>query len=113
MSPVETRKHPTAEAQNPPAISVRIDSAKHYSKNTLVAFVDFTLIEAGLSIKGASIHEKEGARWVSLPSRSYSDAQGTHWAPVVEFASKEARSRINDAVLAAFEEYAAAEGSRQ
>ncbi len=100
-------------AQNRPAISVRIDSAKRYSKNTLIAFIDFTLLEAGLSIKGASIHEKEGSRWVSMPSRSYSDAAGTHWAPIIEFASKEARSRINDAVLMAFEEYASSEGGRQ
>lgn len=113
MSPLETRNRSGPEAQNSPAISVRIDSGKRYSKNTLIAFIDFTLLEVGLSIKGASIHEKEGLRWVSLPSRSYTNAEGTHWAPVVEFASKEARSRINDAVLAAFEEYAAAEGGRQ
>jgi len=92
---------------------VRIDSAKRYAKNTLVSFVDFTLLEAGLSIKGAAIHEKEGSRWVSMPSRSYSDAQGTHWAPVVEFASKEARSRISEAVLTAFDEHAPIEGGRQ
>ena len=92
---------------------MRIDSAKRYSKNTLIAFVDFTLLEAGLSIKGASIHEKEGSRWVSMPSRSYSDAQGTHWTPILEFANKEARSRINDAVLAAFDAHSlAGEGQR-
>ena len=108
MSPLETRNRPAPEAQNSPAISVRIDSAKRYSKNTLVAFVDFTLIEAGLSIKGASIHEKEGSRWVSMPSRSYSDATGMHWAPIIEFASKEARSRINDAVLLAFDAHSSA-----
>ena len=101
------------EAPNPPAISVRIDSAKRYSKNTLVAFIDFTLIEAGLSIKGASIHEKEGSRWVSLPARSYSDVQGTHWAPIIEFANKEARYRINAAVLEAFDQYSAAEGGER
>jgi len=113
MSPLETRNRPAAEAQNSPAISVRIDSAKRYSKNTLIAFIDFTLIEAGLSIKGASIHEKEGSRWVSMPSRSYSDAAGTHWAPIVEFASKEARSRINEAVLTAFDQHpSAGEGHR-
>ena len=113
MSPVETRNRQTPDSRSSPAISVRIDSAKRYSKNTLIAFVDFTLIEAGLSIKGASLHEKEGSRCVSMPSRSYSHAQGTHWAHVVEFTSKESRSRINDAVLAAFEEYAATEGGRQ
>ena len=97
------------EALNSPAISVRIDSVKVYSKNTLVAFLDFTVIEFGLSIKGATIHEKEGSRWVSLSARNYTDAQGTHWAPIIEFASKEARSRINAAVIAAFDQHSAEE----
>jgi DNA-binding cell septation regulator SpoVG len=104
---------PPVETQRLPAISVRIDSAKRYSKNTLIAFIDFTLLEAGLSIKGASVHEKEGARWVSMPSRSYSDAAGTHWSPIIEFASKEARSRVNEAVMQAFEAHSVAEGGRQ
>lgn len=113
MTPIETRNRPAGEARNSPAVSVRIDSAKRYSKNTLIAFIDFTLIETGLSIKGAFIHEKEGSRWLSMPSKSYSDTAGTHWAPIIEFASKEARARINDAVLTAFDAHSSAgEGRR-
>jgi DNA-binding cell septation regulator SpoVG len=88
------------------ALAVRIDAIKAYSKNTLVGFCDFTLPDVGLSIKGATIHEKEGSRWVSMPARSYSDSEGTHWAPIVEFASREAKYRINDAVLAAYDLHA-------
>jgi DNA-binding cell septation regulator SpoVG len=84
---------------------VRIDAVKPYSKNTLFAFCDFTLLDIGLSIKGATVHQKEGKRWIAMPARSYSDAEGTHWTPIIEFDTKEARSRINEAVLAAFDSY--------
>ena len=97
----------------PVELVVRIDTAKSYTKNTLLAFIDFTLMDLGLSIKGAAIHEKDGKRWVSMPSRSYSDAEGTHWAPIIEFDSKEARYRVNDAVVAAFERFSAGGGSER
>jgi DNA-binding cell septation regulator SpoVG len=93
-------------------LAVRIDAVKAYSKNTLVAFLDFTLLDIGLSIKGATVHEKEGSRWVGMPARSYSDAEGAHWAPIIEFASKEARYRINDAVLAAYDLHSAGGAGR-
>ena len=112
MTPSDTRRGSARTTQNRNTLEVRIDAAKPYLKNTLIAFVDFTLVELGLSIKGATAHEKEGKRWVSMPSRSYSDAEGTHWAPVIEFASKESRYRINDAVLAAFEQFFGGGGGR-
>jgi DNA-binding cell septation regulator SpoVG len=99
-----TFNHPTANTTRAES-AVRIDASKPYTKNTLRAFVDFTLIELGISIKGATIHEKNGERWVSMPSRSYSDAEGTHWAAVIEFTSQEARDRMKRAVLAAFDRF--------
>lgn len=97
---------PSVRALVQPA-PVRIDAVKPYSKNTLQAFVDFTLLDAGLSIKGAGIHEKEGQRWLSLPSREYAKDGEKKWIPVVEFASREARDRITSAVLAAFDQFSA------
>lgn len=102
QSPVSVR-----EQCEQPAIAVRIDSAKLYQKKTLVGFLDFTLLDTGLSVKGAGVHEREGQRWLSLPSRSYSNAEGTQWVPVIEFASKEAKDRITSAVLAAFDAFSA------
>src|SRR5579863_3552014 len=91
-----------------PALAVRIDAAKPYVKNTLLSFVDFTLCEIGLSFKGATVHAKDGRRWIGMPARSYSDAEGTHWVDIVEFSSREARDRITNAVLAAFDRFSTA-----
>jgi DNA-binding cell septation regulator SpoVG len=77
-------------------------------KNTLRGFVDFTLLDAGLAIHGAAIHEKENRRWLSLPSREYIKNGERTWIPVVEFASRESRDRISNAVLSAFDEFSAA-----
>ena len=84
-------------------LAVRIDAAKPYSKNTLIAFLDFTLLDIGLSIKGATVHEKEGSRWIGMPAREYAKDGVKSWTPVIEFASKEARYRVNDSVLAAYD----------
>jgi DNA-binding cell septation regulator SpoVG len=89
------------------APAVRIDAHKVYQKNTLKGFIDFTLLDVGLAIHGASVHEKESRRWISMPSRSYTDAEGAHWTPIVEFVTREARDRINDAVLKALDAFSA------
>ena len=88
-----------------PPLNVRIESVKLYSKNTLIAFVDFTLLDVGLTIKGSTVHEKEGKRWIGMPAREYQTNEGKAWAPIVEFADKESRYVLNDSVLAAFEEF--------
>jgi len=93
-------------ATNTADLAVRIDASKPYSKNTLIAFIDFTLLEIGLSIKGASIHEKEGKRWVSMPAREYVKDGERSWTPIIEFASKEARYAISDSVVAAYDRHA-------
>jgi hypothetical protein len=77
-------------------------------KNTLQAWIDFTLLDIGLAIKGAAIHEKEGRRWLSLPSREYVKNGEKSWIPTIEFSSREAADRITNAVLAAFDEFSAA-----
>ncbi len=96
-----------ASVREQPAPAVRIDAVKPYVKNTLQAWIDFTLVDIGLAIHGATVHTKEGRRWIGMPSRSYTDSEGTHWTPIIEFATREARDRINDAVLKALDEFSA------
>lgn len=84
------------------------EAVKAHSNNTLRAFVDFTLLDIGLEIKGCAIHERENRRWLSLPSREYVKNGERTWIPVVEFSSREARDRITNAVLAAFDEFSTA-----
>src|SRR5579863_1605384 len=105
---MNTQHQIPSSVREQPALAVRIDAVNPYVKNTLLSFVDFTFTEIGLSFKGATVHAKEGRRWIGMPARSYSDADGTHWVDIIEFDSKEARRRINDAVLAAFDAFSAA-----
>ena len=88
-------------------LDIRIDTVKTFSKNTLIAFVDFTILEVGLTIKGSTIHEKEGKRWVGMPAREYTTDEGRKWVPVIEFADKESRYALNDSVLVALEAFQA------
>jgi hypothetical protein len=90
------------------AAPVRIISSKIYVKNTLRGFIDFELLDIGLVIIGAGIHEKDGKRWLSLPSREYVKNGEKSWIPTIEFASREARDRITGAVLAAYDQFTTA-----
>jgi hypothetical protein len=59
------------------------------------------------------IHEKEGKRWVGMPSREFVSDGVSRWSPIVDFSSKEARWTANDAVLAAYDAFVPAEGGHQ
>ena len=48
---------------------------KPLQKGTLLGFFDL-LLDSGLQIDGMSLHEKDGKRWVSFPSRPYQGGNG-------------------------------------
>lgn len=78
---------------------------KPYQKKTLMGFID---IEApsGLIIHGCTLHQKNGSRWIGLPSKQFKKNDGsTGWTPVIEFATREAGDKFRDQVLAAFDLY--------
>lgn len=90
-----------------PPIKVRIDEFKPMQKNTLQGFLAFTFLDLGLCVKGATIHQKQDSRWVSMPAREYQTDEGRKWVPVIEFDSRESRYSVNDAVIAAFDAFQA------
>jgi hypothetical protein len=70
-------------------MKVLVTNYKRYEKNTLQAFVDLEIVEIGLTIKGATVHQKEGSAWIGLPGREYKDEDGKkQWANILQF-SKE------------------------
>jgi hypothetical protein len=76
---------------------------KAYSKNTLRGFLTIT-VPSGMVLRGCTLHEKEGARWIGLPAQKFLKGGGvTTYMPVVEFTTKEARDRFNSAALRALE----------
>ena len=65
-------------------------------------------LPSGLVIHGCSLHRKDAARWISLPSRRYSKTDGsTGYAPVIEFATKDAGRRFQQAALEAVDSFLA------
>ena len=88
-----------------PLLAVRIESVKPYTKNTLRAFIDFELTDIGLLIRGATLHEKEGSRWISWPSRDYEKDGKRGWTAIIETPDKYASYRLRDSVLAAYDKH--------
>ena len=80
-------------------------------KNSLQGFVVLTLSPSGLVLRDCALHERDGKRWISLPSRPQLDSEGRHrkdpatgkalWLPVVEIKGKAERERFQAAALAA------------
>lgn len=77
---------------------------KSFEKNTLQGFVDLEVAEAGLVIRGACLHEKNGKRWVSLPAKPWTDKEGNQqWQPVLDFTDNDARDAFQRAALPAID----------
>jgi hypothetical protein len=80
------------------------------NRNSLRGFAKVQV--GGLKIADVTLHETSGKRWAGLPSKPMIDANGTarrdennkiKYVPMLEWATKEARDRFSDAVVAAVE----------
>jgi hypothetical protein len=84
---------------------LEIRSWRPMVKNTLRGF--FTVVlPSGLIINECSLHERNGARWISFPAREYSDAQGQRkWETILTFRDSKVSDKFRDLTLAALDEY--------
>jgi hypothetical protein len=57
-------------------LSVRVKSFKPWRQNTLFGFLDIVVPELHLQIRGATVHESHGRRWIGLPSRPLLNGDG-------------------------------------
>jgi hypothetical protein len=82
-------------------------------KNTLLGFATLRLA-SGLIIVDATLHQKNGARWVSMPARPWTDTQGiTRYASIIDFIDKETRDRFSKTATAAIDAFVTAQGQHQ
>lgn len=49
---------------------------KTINKGSLLGYADLFVPKMGLEIFGCSLHQKDGRRWINLPSREYTDDKG-------------------------------------
>ncbi len=50
---------------------------RRYERNTLLGFVDLTLLDFGLIIRDCPVHRKGDAGWVAMPGRPIIDSAAT------------------------------------
>ncbi len=91
---------------------------KTLERNTLQGFATLQL-ESGLIIADCTLHEKNGKRWVSPPSKPMIDRERKlvvddtgkiKYVPIVDFVDGKVRGRWSDAAVAAIEAFRAADG---
>jgi DNA-binding cell septation regulator SpoVG len=92
MSTSTTTKAPNSAAW-------KILNFKVFEKNTLKAFFDVQM-GSGMIVRECSLHERDGARWVNLPSRKFTGKDGEPaYAKLVEFVSREVADAFRDRVI--------------
>lgn len=75
---------------------------KPFHKNTLRGF--FTLsLPSGLVLRNIMLHERNGKRWISLPSREYLDSSTgkKKYLPFIDFRDRDSSDRFRDKALEA------------
>jgi hypothetical protein len=83
---------------------VAVSDFKPFVKNTLQGFFTLTIKPLGLEIKGCTYHVKADKRWVGLPARPWTDAEGTQqWESILSFSDKAVWSRLQSAILKALD----------
>jgi len=87
-------------------MGIEITKFRKFTKNTLQGFCNILLTNIGLEIRDATIHEKIGKRWVSLPAKPYQDEDGaTKYSYIVKFTDKEKYEQFQSQALKALDEY--------
>jgi hypothetical protein len=95
-------------------MTIVCEGFKPRRSNTLYGFCEILVSEIGLRIKDLSVHQKNAARWVSLPSKPMlkdgmhikgQDGKGAY-ATILEFCDPAIRSAFSSAVIAALLEFA-------
>lgn len=91
-------------------MKVKVTDYKAHQQNTLQAFVDLLIVDVGAQIKGCTLHEKNGSRWIGLPARAYEKDGETAWARIIDFPEREDYRAFQDAALAALESHLSGDG---
>jgi len=93
---------PRREASTGGAREFTISDWKAFEKATLRGFLTITM-PSGMILRGCSLHEREGSRWIGLPAQKYEKDGATSYKPMIEFTSKQNRDRFNEAALRAID----------
>jgi hypothetical protein len=77
---------------------------KPVNKGSLLGYADLLLIKSGMQIFGCSLHQKDGGRWVNMPSREYTnDAGEKKYLSIVRFQDPERMKAFSVEAMKAIE----------
>lgn len=78
---------------------------KELNKGTLKGIADIFVSNWKLNIFGVTVHEKDGAKWISFPSRPYVDKESGEkkFAPTMRFTERAHFNDFTKAVINAIE----------
>jgi len=67
----------------------------HVNKGHLVGFAELYIPRWKAIIKGVKLYEKDGARWVSMPSEKYTDKEGNdRYSPIIKFTEQDVTDKF-------------------
>ena len=90
--------------------TITVSNWKPLDNQAMRGFLTLTL-PSGLVIHNCHLIEAGGRRWVGLPARRFSTADGkVQYEPIIEFATRKAHHNFERAALEAVEAYLKARG---
>jgi hypothetical protein len=80
---------------------MRAFNFRRYTRDSLIGFFDLELA-SGMILRGCTLHDTAGRKWVGLPARPYTNTAGDQtWAPIIEFRDKPTRDSFQRQATAA------------
>ena len=77
---------------------------------SLQGFATIRMTSIGLEIRDICLHQKDGKRWIQLPSKAYEKDGKTLWSYILDFYDKARAEQFQKAALDALEQFLAKGG---
>lgn len=74
-------------------------------KGNLLGFLNLKVTKWGVALNDLSVFQKNGHRWVNLPSRQYEQDGEKKFFPYISFETKEMKDAFSKKVLEALDEF--------
>lgn len=86
-------------------MTIECTNYKPVNKGNLLGYADFFMARSGMEIYGCGVYQKDGRRWVNMPSREYTNADGEKkFLSIVRFREKPVQQAFSETALKAVDE---------
>jgi hypothetical protein len=78
---------------------IKVANFKPITKNTLQGIFDLEL-PFGVILRGCTLHEKDGKRWIGWPGKPYEKQDGSKsWTNIIDFVDNRSKYLLQDEAL--------------